>query len=83
MDWLLYGICGVSALLTLIVSLRSGKGIRYFAISSACGVALLLVLTAFGRKVGVTVSLNPTTLLLSLTGGVPGTVFAAALRYFL
>ena len=55
MDWLLYGICGVSALLTLIVSLRSGKGIRYFAISSACGVALLLVLTAFGRKVGMTV----------------------------
>ena len=83
MDWLFYSVCGVSALLTLIVSLRSGNGIRYFAISAACGVALLLLLSVFGGQIGLTVSVNPTTLLLSATGGLPGTAFSTALRFFL
>ena len=83
MDWLLYVVGGVSFLLTLIVSLLSGKGIRYLLISSACGVALLLVAVWLGGGVGLNVSFNPTTLLLSAAGGMPGAAFAVALRLFL
>ena len=78
MDWLCYSVAGVSFLLTLILSLLSGKGIRYLLISAGCGVGILLIAVFFGGWIGLTVSLNPVTLLISAAGGLPG-----ALRLFL
>ena len=83
MDWLLYAVGGVSFLLTLIVSLLAGKGIKYLLISAVSGVALLLLAVLCGGFIGLEVSLNPVTLLISAAGGLPGTVFVIALRLFL
>ena len=83
MDWLFYVIGGVGFLLTLIVSLVSGKGIRYLLLSAGCGVTLLLLAVWLGDRIGLTVSLNPATLLTAAAGGLPGAAFVIALRLFL
>lgn len=83
MDWLLYLVSGVSFLLTLTVSLLAGKGIKYLLISAVSGVAVLLLAVFGGGFIGLDVSLNPATLLLSAAGGLPGTAFVIALRLFL
>lgn len=79
MDIIFYIIFAVGALLTLICSVKAGKALKYFAISSASGVILLVILNIFGGFFNINLPINPTTAVLSLTGGLPATLFAVLL----
>ncbi len=75
----LYIVCGISVLLTVILSLGTGKTLKNLLISSLLGFFVLLICTLFGKSFGVEVNFNSVTALLSLAGGLPGTVFAILL----
>ncbi len=82
MEITLYIVCGVALLLSLIFSARSGKVLKNLAVSSVLGFGVLLLFVFFGENIGLEVDLNFVTALLSITGGVPGAVFAAVVRTF-
>ena len=83
MEITLYIVCGIAFLLSIIFSARSGKMFRNLAISSALGFGALLLFVVFGKSIGIEVNLNIVTALLSVTGGVPGAVFAALMGMFI
>lgn len=79
METIFYIIFAVGAILTLVCAVRAGKAFKYFAISSACGVILLVILNIFGGFLNINLPINATTAILSLTGGLPATLFAVLL----
>ena len=83
MDIILYVVCGIAFLLSVILSLRLGNAVKFLAISSALGLACLLLFVFLGSNIGLRVNLNAVTVLLSLTGGIPGAIFAAVIGMFI
>ncbi len=83
MDIILYVVCGIALLLSFVLSARAGKTLRNFTISSALGFLTLLLLVFFGKNIGLPVNLNLVTALLSVTGGIPGAIFAGLIGIFI
>ena len=83
MEIILYIVCGVALLISVILSARSGKTLKNLAISSTLGFVTLLLLVFFGNIIGISVNLNIVTALLSLSGGIPGAIFAGLIGVFI
>ena len=83
MEIILYIVCGVALLMSIILSARSGKTLKNLAISSSLGFVTLLLLVFFGKSIGISVNLNIVTALLSLSGGIPGAIFAGLIGMFI
>lgn len=83
MEIILYVICGIALLISILLSARSGKTLKNLVISSALGFVTLLLLVFFGNRIGLSVNLNIVTALLSLSGGIPGAIFAGLIGMFI
>ena len=83
MEIILYIVCGVALLMSIILSARSGKTLKNLVISSTLGFVTLLLLVFFGKSIGISVNLNIVTALLSVTGGIPGAIFAGLIGMFI
>lgn len=83
MEIILYIVCGIALLISIFLSARSGKTLKNLAISSTLGFLTLLLLMFFGKNIGLSVNLNLVTALLSVTGGIPGAIFAGLIGMFI
>lgn len=70
----------IFALAFLICAMRSRKPFRTIVFSALIGLAALLVVNISGIFTGVSIALNPWTVLCSAAAGVPGVLLLLAMR---
>lgn len=73
-SYFIIGVMIVFALIILTVSAKTGKLFRCLMLSAFSGIGSLFAVNIASYITGVTLAVNPVTLLISGIGGVPGTI---------
>lgn len=75
MNTAIYGLLAIAGVSILIAMLSTKKFFKVLFITAFQGVAALFAVDFIARLIGVQISVNPQTLILSCIGGVPAVTF--------